>query len=190
MSPAEYTTLSLAEISTGLEDRARDAESAFAPLDATHLNWRANPDSWSIAQCLAHLIVSNERTRSHAERALDASQPRTIWQRLPVLPGLVGPMLVKSQAPGAGRKIKTSLWAQPTTSDFAAAIVPRYGTHNRELAAWIRGLDTDRASRTTMESPFARVLAYSVLDACRLVLSHTDRHLAQAKRVLEAFGAK
>ena len=190
MTPAEYTTLSLADISIGLDDRARDAESTFTPLSVVQLNWRANADSWSIAQCLAHLIVSNERTRSHAERALDASQPRTIWQRLPVLPSLVGPMLVKSQAPGAGRRMKTSLWAQPTTSDFVADIVPRYGTHNRELAAWIRGLDAAHASHTTMESPFARVLAYSVLDACRLVLSHTDRHLAQAKRVMEAFGAK
>ena len=188
MSPAEYATLSLDKISTGLEDRAREAESTFAPLEATQLNWRANTDSWSVAQCLAHLIVTNERTRSYAERALDASQPRTIWQRLPVLPGLVGPMLIKSQAPGAGRKIKTSPWARPTTSDFTADIVSRYDSHNRELAAWIRGLDAARAGHTTMQSPFARVLAYSVLDACRLVLSHTDRHLAQAKRVMDAPG--
>lgn len=189
MSPAEYTALSLADIATGLDDRARDADSTFAPLSATQLNWRADATSWSVAQCLAHLMVSNERTRANAERALDASQPRTIWQRLPMVPGLVGPMLVKSQAPGAGRKVKTSPWAQPAAGDFTADIVARFGTQNRELASWIRGLDANRASHAVMESPFARVIAYSVLDAYRLVLAHTDRHLAQARRVMDAFGA-
>jgi hypothetical protein len=188
MTPAEYTSLSLDEVAVGLDATARDSEAWFGLLDATQLNWRPDATRWSVAQCLAHLIVSNERTQRNAERALDASQPRTIWQRLPVVPGLIGPALVKSQAPGATRKFKTSPWAQPAVGKLAGDTISRFARQQRELAAWIRDLDAEHAGRAIMESPFGRAMAYSVLNACRLVLAHDHRHLAQARCVMDAPG--
>lgn len=188
MSPADYAILSLADVSSGLDDVAQDAAVTFGALNPKHLNWRPDPTSWSVAQCLEHLIVSNERTRENADRALDASQPRTIWQRLPLVPALIGPMLVKSQAPGAGRKIKTTEWAQPAADNMGPDIVSRFAAQQRELAAWVRGLDHDRARAAIMESPFGHVIAYSVLNACRLLLAHDHRHMGQARRVMQASG--
>ena len=55
--------------------------------------------------------------------ALDSARPRTLWQRLPVVPGVFGRMLIRSQSPGAARKFTAPPKARPATSDIAADII-------------------------------------------------------------------
>ena len=35
------------------------AKDEFCALSATQLNWKPHPESWSIGQCLDHLITTN-----------------------------------------------------------------------------------------------------------------------------------
>jgi hypothetical protein len=117
-----------------------------------------------------------------ANAALDGSRRRTVWQRLPVLPGLLGRMLVRSQAPESARKYKASPPAQPAASDIAPDVIQRFVDQHRDVAEWVRALG-DRRAGTIMVSPFIGVIAYSVLDGCRLIVAHDRRHVEQARRV-------
>lgn len=184
----EYTTLSLAQVLHGLEAAAADTASAFGSLDARQVNWRPDPAKWSVAQCLDHLLAANRLMMAAGQRALDGAQPRTIWQRMPLLPGLFGKMLIRSQAPQATRKYTASPLAQPAASDIAADVVARFVSQNREIVGWLRGLDEPRTARAVMTSPFVAFIVYSVLDGARLVLAHDHRHLEQARRVTQAPG--
>src|SRR5689334_13851375 len=102
--PIAYTTLSCQEIAAELIAIAREVETAFGTLDAAALNWRPDATRWSVAQCLEHLVTANALMLRSSTDALDASQPRTIWQRLPLLPKLWGTLLIRTQAPTASRK--------------------------------------------------------------------------------------
>src|SRR5687768_13713944 len=102
----DYTTLSLAEVSKGLDETARDADATFGRLDATQLNWRPDPAQWSVAQCFEHLLTSNRLMSVEAQNVLSDAHRPTIWQRMPVLPSRLGKMLIRSQTPGATRKFK------------------------------------------------------------------------------------
>ena len=184
----EYTTLSTAEVLTGLDAAASDTQTAFGSLNARQVNWRPDAAKWSVAQCLEHLLAANRLMLAAAQRALDDSQPRTIWQRLPGLPGLFGRMLIRSQAPQATRKYTASPLAQPAASDIAPDVVDRFVAQNREIVAWLRGLDERRAARVVMTSPFVGFIVYSVLDGARLVLAHDHRHIEQARRVTQSPG--
>jgi DinB superfamily len=184
----DYTTLTLAAVRAGLDDVARDAEVTFGGLDRRQLNWRPDATRWSVAQCFEHLITANRLIFQAADEALAGTQPRTIWQRLPVLPGLFGRMLITSQAPTAARKYTASPKAQPSTSDIAADIIRRFVDQHRDAVAQAARLDERSASGTIMTSPFIRVITYSVLDAWRLVLAHDRRHVEQARRVTVAPG--
>jgi hypothetical protein len=179
----DYTTLSLAEVRTALADVARDAQGTFGGLDGRQLNWRPDATRWSVAQCFEHLLTANRLMFQAAEHALQ-HPPSTLWQRLPLLPGLLGWMLIRSQAPDAVRKFTAPSRAQPTTSEVPGDIIRRFVNQHREAAEWMRTIAERDAGRAIMTSPFLRVVTYSVLDGCRLVVAHDRRHVEQARRVM------
>ena len=114
---------------------------------------------------------------------MNDTAPRTIWRRLPVLPGVFGRLLVRSQSPDTTRRYTASPKAQPAASDIAGDVIRRFADQQRSAAARVQALDERDAARTIMTSPFANVITYSVLDGWRLVFAHDRRHFEQARRV-------
>src|SRR4029453_6503576 len=179
----DYAALSLEEVRAGLDEVARETQSTFGGLNARQLNWRPDATRWSVAQCFEHFLLANRLMFEAAAGALNGTAPRTIWQRLPGLPGMFGRMLVRSQAPTNARRFTASPQAQPAASGVAAAIIQRCGEQDRGAVARVHALDERIAARTIMTSPFIKVITYSVLDGWRLVFAHDRRHLEQARRV-------
>ena len=184
----DYATLSLAEVRTGLDDLAQQTQTTFGGFDARQLNWRPDTARWSVAQCFEHLLTANRLMFQAAEAALNNAEPRTLWQRLPVLPGVLGRMLIRSQAPSAARKFTAPAKAQPSSSDIAADIVQRFVEQQHDAVARVQTLDEEDAARAIMTSPFIRAITYSVLDGWRLILAHDRRHFEQARRVTRTPG--
>ena len=184
----DYTALTLAQARTAVDDIARESRDTFGGLTARQLNWRPDDTRWGVAQCFDHLLTANRLMLQSAHSALDASQPRTIWQRLPVLPGLFGRLMLRSLTPTATRKLSAPSAARPGFSDLPDDIVRRFADQAQEAAAWMATLGDARAARTNMASPFIRVVTYSVLDACRLMAAHDRRHFEQARRVMTSPG--
>lgn len=179
----DYTTLSVSEVSRGLDDLARDVHSTFSGLDGRQLNWQPDQARWSVAQCFEHLLTANRLMMANAEEALRGGQTRTIWQRAPVLPRVFGRLLIRSQAPGTARKFTAPAIARPASSDIAADVIGRFVEQQRDAAARMLTTAEREAARAVMTSPFARVVTYSVLDGWRLILAHGWRHVEQARRV-------
>ncbi len=178
----DYTTLSLADVKTGLDDLAQETQATFGGFDVQQLNWRPDATRWSVAQCFEHLLTANRLMFQAAEAALNNAGSRTLWQRLPVLPGVLGRMLIRSQAPSASRKFTAPPKAQPSTSDIAADIIQRFVEQHHDAVARVQALDERDAARAIMTSPFISVVTYSVLDGWRLILAHDRRHFEQARR--------
>ena len=179
----DYTVLSLADVLTGLDEVARETQATFGGFDGRQLNWRPDEARWSVAQCFEHLLTANRLMFRTMEDALNDARPRTVWQRLPVLPVILGRMLIRSQAPNAVRKFTAPSKAQPATSAIAADVIQRFVEQHRDAVAWVQALDERAAGRAIMTSPFIRVVTYSVLDGWRLVVAHDRRHFEQARRV-------
>ena len=179
----DYTTLSLSEVRTGIGELIRDVEATFGSLDARQLNWRPDPARWSVAQCFEHLLKMNALMLQAAADALDAGKPRSVWQRLPFLPSMFGPLMVRSQSPDTRRKYTAPAPGRPSTSEISPDIVRRFIEQQRDAVARLQAVDEPRAAETIMASPFIKVICYSVLDGWRLVFAHGRRHVEQARRV-------
>ena len=179
----DYATLPLAEVKSGLDDIARDVQATFGGLDERQLNWRPDASRWSVAQCFDHLVTANRLMFQAADDALNDAAPRSVWQRLPIVPRVWGLLMVRSQAPKVVRKFTAHPKAQPAASVIAADIIQRFIEQHREAVARLQALDERDAARAIMTSPFVRVITYSVLDGWRLVFAHDRRHLEQARRV-------
>jgi len=178
-----YAKLSVAEVTAALTDIAADAREAFGQLDRQQLNWRPEPARWSVAQCLEHLLTGNGLMWHSMEDAL-RNPPRSVWQRLPLVPSFFGWVMIRSQAPTTRQRFTAPARARPSTSEIPGDIVQRFVDQHRAAVEWTRALDDAHASRAIMVSPFVRVVVYSVLDGLRLVVAHDHRHLAQARRVI------
>ena len=181
----DYTSLSLAEMEGEFSAIARDTQSVFGAFDEQQLNWRRDATSWSVAQCFDHLLNANREMFQAIDTAMDASHPKTVWQRLPVLPRLFGSMMITSIRPQATRKLKAPRKAVPASSAIDARILERFVAYQQEAAARVRSLDGREPARTIMVSPFASFITYSVLDGCRIIVAHERRHFDQARRVTQ-----
>jgi DinB superfamily len=181
----DYTNLSLAAVAVEFSAIASDTRSFFGHLNERQLNWRPDATRWSVAQCFDHLLNTNREMFQAIDAAIIGTQPPTIWQRLPVLPRIFGRMMIKSQMPQSKRKFTAPAKAVPALSAFDSRLIDRFVTYQHEAAARMRSLDENDVARIVMVSPFVSFITYSVLDGCRLIVTHQRRHFEQARSVTQ-----
>jgi len=199
----DYTVLTLAESGKALDAIAREAQDVFGALNGRQLNWRPDERRWGVAQCLDHLLSANRLMLAAAHAALDESQPRTIWQRLPVLPGLFGRLMIRSLTPTATRKLASRARARvrgagPTSSDVPLArqreIVDAFIAASRagDFEALLRILDPDvvvHADTAADRGPFAGVTEVRGAEAVTAQAMVFARFAAGARRATVNGGA-
>lgn len=181
-----YQVASLSQLITSASTFLDDVPARFGHLSATQLNWQPAPDRWSVAQCLEHLVVANEGYFPIFERALSGEGGRSFWQRLPWLPGLWGRWLIKAVSPVENRKLKAPKIFRPSSSSVDGDIVHRFVDRQNRVIQFLRAAENVEAGRIVIPSPVTGVITYSLLDACRVVVAHEERHLQQAARVTES----
>lgn len=184
MARSPFTTLTPAGLAHEFSAIAGEVSSRFGTYDTTQLNWQPQSDRWSIAQCVDHLVRSNDKMFQAMDRALDRTTRPTVWQRLPLWPRLFGWMLITSQAPGGTQKFTAPAIARPASSDIAREVIDQFIARQRQAIDAVRALDATDAARI-MASPFMARITYSVLDGYRLIAAHQRRHVEQARRVAE-----
>jgi hypothetical protein len=184
----DYTRLTIEEVEAELARTARDVREGFGSLDSRQLNWRPSATAWSVAQCLDHLTHANHQMCVAMFKACEPDTSRTVWQRLPVLPGVFGRVMITSLTPAGTRKFTAPQTATPSASDIDAGVIDRFVDGHQEIAAVIRAVAGRDPGRIIMVSPFIRFITYSVLDGLRIVATHERRHFEQSKRVVSSAG--
>jgi hypothetical protein len=171
-----------------LETIANDAEREFGGLSPVQLNWKPSPERWSVGQCFDHLIASNSGYLPVIDSVLAGQKQSSVWQKLPVLPGLWGKLLIKSLDPSSARKIKSPKKFQPAQSDINGSIIHDFVAQQAIIAEKMRATQNLDLERIVITSPVASVVAYSLMDAYRIIAVHERRHFQQAQRVTEESG--
>lgn len=172
---------------TKANDLAGEASSTFGHLTPSQLNWKPSPERWSVAQCFDHLLTSNKGYFPVIDNVL-AGYKRTFWQSMPVLPGLMGRLLVKSMDPASTRKVKAPKRFQPAQSDISGSVINDFVAQQQQVVAKMKSTEHLDLEKIVISSPVTAVITYSLMDAYRLIVVHEQRHFQQAKRVTEEPG--
>lgn len=179
----------IATTTTKLLATATEAVAVFGALSGGPLNWKPDEKSWSVAQCFDHLITTHSLYFPDLDRLAIGDQQQTFWQKYSPLSGFFGKFLIKSLDPKNTKKIKTTAKALPLSSEIDADIVNRFFEHQHELVDAVRRLPADLDLRKTIvTSPLLGFVTYSLEDTFTFLPMHCERHLGQAKRVMEAPG--
>jgi hypothetical protein len=184
----DYQNLTLSQIFDEAEAIAGDAKTLFGRLNSQQLNWKPAADSWSVAQCIDHLITINREYYPVFDRIRNGGYRKTLLHRIPFLPAVFGRLMIKVLSPNSHQKFKAPAVAQPSSSAIDPNIVERFVANQREMLAKMRSLEDRNPAGTIITSPFASVVVYSLLDTFRLLVAHERRHFAQAQRVMEVDG--
>ena len=185
-SNMDYQNLALPQIFNEAEAIAGDAKTLFGNLSPEQLNWMPAADSWSVAQCLDHLISANSVYDPIFDSISKGEYRKTLLHRMPFLPSLIGRIIINAVSPDSQRKLKAPVPAQPSSSSIDPQIVERFVMRQRETLARMKSLKDKNTAEIIITSPFLKVMVYSLLDAFRLIVAHERRHFAQAQRVMRA----
>jgi hypothetical protein len=167
---------------------AGEARRAFGRLDPAQLNWKPSPTGWSVGQCLDHLVRSTTAYFPLFEAVQAGRKRPTLWERVPVLPGLMASLLIRVLDPERGMKVEAPAAWRPAQGAVEPGILDAFVLAQERLVELMTAIPADVAWRTVITSPVAGVVTYRLLDAYRIMVVHALLHLGQARRVTEATG--
>jgi hypothetical protein len=167
---------------------AVETNRVFGRLSGEQVNWKPGENEWSIGQCFDHLIVSNRPFEPIFEEILAGRRRRRLWERVPLLPGVFGGLIIDTLRPDSGRKVKARPAFYPSSSHIDSAIITTFLAQQERLLRLMEASRELDLEAITVTSPVARIITYSLLDACRIIVVHEQNHFVQATRVMEAGG--
>lgn len=180
----EYRTADLRSLISEANKIAAETKSTFGRLSPLQLNWKPSVERWSVAQCFDHLLSSNNGYFPRIEGVLAGTKPG-FWQRMPIVPGLAGKLLIKSLDPKSSRKIKAPAKFQPAQSDISASVIDDFVDQQARIVEKMKATEHLDLEKIVITSPVAAAITYSLMDAYRIIVVHEQRHFEQAKRVTE-----
>jgi hypothetical protein len=165
-----------------------DARSLVDGLTEEQGCWRADAGSWSVAQCLDHIAISNEVylrvMKEPAVRARAAGRLR----RQAALPGFLGRKFAATMEPPvkASKKMKAPQTIRPGTSCSLVDAFAHFLTSHAELRHFLgTNADLDLAA-IRFPNPFVPVIRFSVATGLHVLAAHERRHLWQGWQVRRA----
>lgn len=184
----------------------RAAATLTDDLTTVQLRWRPEPESWSVAECLDHLVRTGESYLPEIDRALERAREEDFRAEGPFSRGFLGRWLVRGMEPPPGLRI-------PSPGDFlprigedaypaadaeraappgsgpapdgkpAAAVLSRFREHEEQLASRIRDADGVDLEAVSVPFPVAPFLRINLLAAFAYLSAHQRRHLWQARQI-------
>ena len=149
-------TNDLAVLITEIDANMSHAESLAAGLSHQQFNWRPDPASWSIGQCLSHLNVVDGQDLAPVRAAIDDGKSRQLTGEGPFSYGFLSRKFVASMEPPAKRKFKASKsYVPPEESDPQATLAEfrRISKDLRALAQSAAGLNLARVKTSLPALP-------------------------------------
>jgi len=166
-----------------LEQVSRDAHDNFFNLTDEQILWQPDENSWSIGQCLLHLILTDTMYFSQVQSVLTHTYRRPLLSYVPFLPEFWGRVVVKSVQPTVGTPLvapKIFVEGKPLNP---STIVREFETHVANLTQLIRDTDHFNHKKIYFRSPVFKTIIYPLSATLELMANHHERHLNQALRV-------
>ncbi len=153
-------------------------------LTADQVNQKPNPDVWSIAQILDHIMTTNQSYFPMLDKLVLGELDLPLHGRLPFLRRFFGRFILNGVSPRREKKIRTFPVWEPATSQLPADIVARFGQHQARLKSRMEDALPPLEQGASIYSPASRMIVYSLADAFEIIVTHEERHLEQVKEVL------
>jgi len=173
----------LREIQTQLEASDREAHVLLHDLNEEQLNWRPDERSWSIAQCLDHLNVTDRIYLAPMLHAIEKARKAGSVRRGPLRLGFLGRWFVSTMEPPPKRRLPAPGKLVPALRKGRAELIEDWRRTQAELSAVLHKAAAVDLNATRFVNPFVRMIRFSVGTGFQVIAAHERRHLWQAEQV-------
>lgn len=170
----------------GFDASDQRARELLRGLTRAQLNWREQPHTWSIGQCLDHLCVANDVYLPPIGAALEG-QPVSPVEEIEI--GWFGSWFIRDYIEPSGRTkhLKAPKKITPAP-DVELVVLERLLRGNEQARELIRRAANHNVNHLRFRNPFVPLLRFTVGTGLEIVVRHQRRHLLQAERVRELVG--
>lgn len=179
-----------------LDEIARDLKAAGERLhrlaDAVPaVRWtdRPAPESWSVAECVAHLNLTSEQMMPPIREGLDRARALGGSPPARMRRGFLGWLLWRASGPTGRMRVKTSAPFIPQALKPAEDLLAEYDRWQEAQLAAVRAADGLPLHRVKIGSPFNARVRYNLFAALSILPGHAHRHLGQAERAWDTLRA-
>ena len=165
-----------------------EIQNTFGGLSNEQLNWKLNEKEWSIAQCLEHLVVTNDLYFENIQKVADGTHSNNFYSKVPLATGLVGWGMKKVLSPDFRPKVKTLKMFEPAQSQVSANILEDFEKNQKRFVSLMEATEGMDVERIKIAEPIGAAVNLKLIDAFEILLVHEKRHFNQAKRVRESDG--
>jgi hypothetical protein len=171
-----------------LEQMINTTRTEFLPLSQQQLNWKYDVKKWSVAECLAHLLLANAPYIAQLERSLahakSGAQPASFQS------GFFGEYFTNLMLPKPDGEVKikmqTAAWFNPSTqSQVSASVVSDFIAQLEALLRITKQAGKLNWKKHRIKTVLGILLQFRYVDAIRFVIAHSQRHIVQAQRVMK-----
>lgn len=179
----------LETIKAETEKISNDARQLVDGLSEEQLNWKPDPERWSIAQCLDHVALANAKFGPYLSGAIARGhEKRPISGAIAYKPTLVGGWLARQLVPEATKKMSAPRIFRPSEASAIQNALEQFLQQQQELLRFVADAEGVDYNKTKLRSPVTSLMRYSLADAFVITVVHGQRHLAQARRLRETSG--
>lgn len=160
-------------------DHAREVVRGLTPAQIAQ---RPAANSWSIAECIAHLTLTTDAFLPLLRDALDKARSSGPFADGPFRPDWFGRLLIWFIEPPARMRVPTQAAFVPVVTDRPERALDDFLDRQIRLQRLLPTAVGLALDRIRIPSPFNQRLGYSVVSALLVIPAHQRRHLWQAER--------
>jgi hypothetical protein len=161
----------------------KDFNQSFGMLTMEQLNWKPNPNTWSIGQNLDHLIVINGTYHPIIKAIRAGTYKLPYISKLDFMVSFLGRTVLKAVQPDRKKRMKTFPIWEPAKSDIKPDIWERFEQQQTDLKKLIQSSSDLLDNGLVISSPVNRNIVYKLETAFDIIVSHELRHFEQSKEV-------
>lgn len=170
-------------------DQAKEKVSKeFSNLTREQLNWKPSAESWSIAECLEHLIIADSCYFEDLQAIGNGTYQMTFWKKYSPLSGLLGKALKDQMKEQVTKKMSTHQKLKPASSVYELDLLDTYLDNLNDFIDLVAKCHHADLDKSIINSPTITWITYSLRDALEFLFEHEHRHIHQAIRVKENEG--
>ena len=171
-----------------LDELSQMFRNEFGSVSSEKMNLKPAPESWSIAETIMHLYMTNGDYLKVFEKVNKGESTVPFLGKVPFIVKMFGNMIFKAVDPARKKKIKTMKPWNPSESKVEEDILDKFLEQQKWLSEAIGKTKPYLEKDLVISSPANRNIVYKLEKAIDIVVNHEERHLEQCREVLLAIG--
>ena len=155
----------------------------FTSLSSEQLNWKPSEESWSIAQCLEHLIMANNAYFTDLRNITGGTYKMSFWEMYSPFTRILGHVMKDRLQEQVKKKMKAPKKIRPAKSEIRINIIDRYYKNLDVFLGYISNCKDVDIDKTIITSPIISLITYNLRDSFTFLIQHEHRHINQGIRV-------